>query len=248
MPIIKTETKLIYYAHTPKCAGTSVANYIRDRFGKPAFWNGKYMSIPPGERWSNTSPQHIDVMSLGLLFPPNFFDASFAVVRHPVARLVSVYHFQLEIEKTIPTGQSFAFWLENIFEHPTFAYDHHLRPMSELIPEGSKLFYLEDGLEGIIPWLDTVTGIKKGARQLPHVNKRTDRNHSKRHKITPSDAEKELITRYYKVDFERFGYALDQETAPSTPKNSEAGKPGAMSRLMQSGCRAVEECKRIIYK
>ncbi len=59
-------------------------------------------------------------------------------------------------------------------EEQPFLYDNHLRPMNEMVPEGAKLFYLEHGLDALVPWFDEVTGGKAGPRAVPHTNKRGD--------------------------------------------------------------------------
>lgn len=226
MPIFKAAGKLIFYAHVPKCGGSALEQYLHDRFGAVAFQNPQYLALPQAKRWSKTSPQHIDTASLDLLFPPGFFDASFTVVRHPVARLVSAYHFQRDLEKSIAEVVSFGDWLEDIQDilaESPFALDNHIRPMTELVPEGSHVFHLEHGLDALVPWLDLVSGTRDGPRAVPHVNKQGEYRGAKSIKVVPSPAEVARIATFYAADFERFGYVPDQK-APlaEAPVLSEA--------------------------
>ncbi len=104
MPVFKIGGKLCYFAHIPKCGGSSVAAYLKERVGPvgcfaPLKWHDG------AERWSRPSPQHIDWASLQHLLPEAMLDAVFAVVRHPVARIVSAYHFGPVAEKWTCRGK-----------------------------------------------------------------------------------------------------------------------------------------------
>ncbi|WP_171102183.1 sulfotransferase family 2 domain-containing protein [Ruegeria sp. HKCCD7255] len=208
MPFFRTGTQLVYYAHVPKCGGSTVADYINKRFGGLAFSDNRYYMIDEKERWSKTSPQHINLSALDRLFPENFFDRSFAIVRHPVARVVSAFHFQKEVERKI-NDISFGDWLETLPDNPRYAFDNHLLSMDEIVPPEAEIFHLEHGLDALIPWFDRITGEKSGPRVLPHVNKRGDYRSVSTEKVKPSQAEIRLITELYHIDFDRFGYDPD---------------------------------------
>ena len=103
MPFFKAQDRLIYYAHVPKCGGSAIAYYLEDRFGTLGFYDNSFHKKRFLNRaWTATSPQHVDAQTLQSLIPLAFFDAMFAVVRHPVPRTVSTYHFQREVEGRIP--------------------------------------------------------------------------------------------------------------------------------------------------
>lgn len=208
MPIIRAGSQLIYYAHVPKCGGSSIESYLMNRFGQIAFFNKRHHSIPVAHRWSQTSPQHIDLATRDQLFPDGFFDHSFAVVRHPVRRLISAYHFQLEVEQSTPANISFSFWLEGLADTMAadpFVYDNHTRPMVDLVPDDAKVFHLEHGLDAIVPWLDELTESNNAARVIGKVNERKT-GFGKSQKVEPSKADIDAIVELYAKDFERFGY------------------------------------------
>lgn len=232
MPLFRSAGRLIHFAHVPKCAGTAVESYLRDRFGPLAFMDYGYLRCPPAERWTASSPQHVDAAAFARLFPPGFIDASFAVVRNPVERLVSVWHFQSEKERATPVATSFSEWLEDIgdrLQEDRFALDNHLRPMVDMIPPDSRIFRLEEGLGGLVSWLDELTGSTDGPREITPSNRRADRFSALRRRITPGPADLEVIARIYAADFAAYGYALPDGTRAAPP--ARAGGGGLLGRL-----------------
>lgn len=214
MPLMRAGTQLIYYAHVPKCAGSAVEHYLKDRFGSLAFIDTSYLSQT--NPWTQTSPQHIDRFAFGRLFPQGFVDATFAIVRHPTARLVSAWHFQSEVEKSVPDGLTFSDWLKTLkegWETNPYGFDNHTRPMDDIVPSNAYVFHLEHGLEGIIPWLDRLTGVEEGPKAIAEVNKRGAHSKVAAGKVAPTDSDLQLIHDLYRVDFERFGYQIESKTS-----------------------------------
>jgi hypothetical protein len=200
-----------------------MVHYLQDRFGTLAFHDDSFHWIPEAERWTRTSPQHINVEALNRIFPKGFFDETFAVVRHPVSRLISAYHFQLEVEKRITSKTSFGDWLislKALKEANPYMLDNHTRPMDEIVPQNAKVFYLEDGFDDFIEWLDQTTGTSDGPRTMGSVNKRETNGAGKSRKIEPTQEEIALITKLYAHDFERFGYRPEQPAQAGHSKAS----------------------------
>lgn len=253
MPIFKAGAKLVYYAHVPKCGGSAVEQYIHGRCGAIAFHDNAFMKVAPEQRWSRTSPQHIDTGSLGRLFPAGFFDAAFTIVRHPVARLISAYHFQLEVERTIPASLGFSGWLSGlaeILEEEPFVYDNHLRPMNDIVPDGAEVFHLEHGLDGLVPWFDALLGNEAAPRAVAHVNARGEyRGTGGGAKVRPDARDLELIEEIYAADFARFGYSVD-DTAPkaAAPVLSEAQIRARDAELRARARAPRQVVKRLVRK
>jgi len=134
----------------------------------------RYFLEAKAARWSKTSPQHIDAAALSRILPPTFLDASFAVIRHPVERMRSVFLRHRDIEKTIPPDTDFDAWCRKL-PLRGFALDNHTRPMTDFIPAGCKLFRLEDGLAPLIAWLDGLAGDDSGPREIAMVNSHTQK-------------------------------------------------------------------------
>ena len=251
MPIVKIDGKLVYYGHIPKCGGSAVEEYLHSRFGRMALLDTKFMSQSEAQRWSKTSPQHIDIKSLNRLFPPDFFDLSFSVVRHPVDRLVSVFHFQKDVEKLIQPDVQFSEWLINFearLRSDPFQFDNHLRPMADLVPVNAKLFFLEHGLECLIPWFDEVAGDEKGPRAMPLTNERGAYSKIKIEKAVPNSKDIDIICRIYSADFSRFGYIPDRKPPSAPPPNVAKENYDSQSRGGRLGkiylLKSIDRIKR----
>lgn len=203
MPLFRVGTKIAFFCHVPKCAGTAVSRYIEARFGPVAFLDAAYLAIR--DPWNKTSPQHISADDLKHLFPDNFFDASFAVVRHPVSRIISEYHFCRDREKSIPENLSFSNWLKNIpelYSGSRWVLDNHLRPMCEIVPNGSLVFKLELGLERVVSFLDELANDQSGPRTVERTLERPETVEV----AVPSQEDVALIEKFYSRDFDRFEY------------------------------------------
>ena len=225
MPLFKIEERLVYYAHVPKCGGSSIASYIRERFGPLGFHDNAYLQQPPDQRWTASSPQHVDARNLERLIPLTFFSAAFSIVRHPVGRAISTYHFQLEVEKSIPEGTSFSDWLRNLSEthaKSPFAFDNHTRPMSEIVPEGATVFHMEHGLDALVPWFDALAKNQNGPRAIVPENVRGDHIKVNTARVAPNQDDLQLISEIYALDFKRFSYKIDVKIPEATaPEISE---------------------------
>lgn len=242
MPLVRINSALHYYAHVPKCGGSSVETYLKTRFGSLALLNTRYLAKPEAERWTKSSPQHMTLDALGGLIPADWIASSFAVVRHPVKRLVSAYHFQLETEKSIAPLWSidewFAQWVNDGSKIP-FQFDNHLAPQSAIVPTDAAIFRLEDGLAPLVAHLDGLAGNSDGARAIPKENVHGKATTAR---AVPSPATMDLIARYYAEDFRRYGYDPDPAKAAKAPRAATAAatataRPGGLLGRLSSGMR-----------
>ncbi len=213
MPIVKANAALLYFAHVPKCGGTAVSNHLAARFGDLAFRDRKFLAKDGAARWTRSSPQHVDVAALQRLFPDGFFDLMFAVVRHPVERAISVYHFQSDIEESIAPDITFSDWLAGVpvlLRDDPFACDNHFRPMVDFVPDAAEVFRLEEGLERVDGWLTQHFGRKEGLAAIGMANvwsERTRSAKSQRPRSVATAADIAMIEDIYAADYVRFGYA-----------------------------------------
>lgn len=233
MPIFRINDKLHYYAHVPKCAGSSVEAYLTKRFGPLAFVNTRFLSDPEPQRWTKSSPQHLPLDAFHKLVPESWIASSFAVVRHPVKRLVSAFQFQVEVEKTVARLWSIDEWFDDWLKRKDaepFGYDNHIRPMSDLVPADAAWFQMEQGLDEVVAHLDRIAGNKEGARSITPENVRKKAMPADAARLKPSPETLERIADYYAEDFRRFGYAIDQ-----IPKSAHAApKPAGLKGLVGS--------------
>lgn len=221
MPLFRIDRELHYFAHVPKCAGASVEVYLQKRFGPIAFANSRFLGKPEAQRWTKSSPQHVDWEALTLLIPPAWIRSSFAVVRHPVTRLRSAFDYQLAGEKTVPEGTDindwFLDWVNRRAELP-FRYDNHPRPAAELVPQGATVFRLEEGIQPLVAHLDGLAGNTDGPREMPHENKSRGgvRYAAEQAPLKPEVLD--VIARVYAQDFKRFGYDCEDVAKDKRPK------------------------------
>ncbi|MCB2137364.1 MAG: sulfotransferase family 2 domain-containing protein [Rhodobacteraceae bacterium] len=221
MPIFRSQGRNIYFAHVPRCGGTSVEDYLRRRAGKPSFLDPRYRARRR-VRWTKSSPQHVLAEQLAVLFADGFFDEVFAVVRHPVDRLQSAFYFQREVEKTVDPDCGFADFVERLKE-PEFryarAFDNHFRQQSEIVPKGARIFRFEDGLDPVFDHIDALTGTKLPRGDAPHRLKRR----AEREEV-PADL-RAVIEALFADDMTAFGYG--DAVKGASDAGSRVGSSGA---------------------
>ncbi|MEO1537040.1 MAG: sulfotransferase family 2 domain-containing protein [Pseudomonadota bacterium] len=206
MPIYKTPKGLLYFAHVPRAAGSSVENHLKALFGAPAFLDRGHASREAP--WTATSPQHVTVEDLSRLFPPDFFEHAFAVVRHPVDRLVSVFKYQKFVEGTIANDQDFNSWILGVASD-RFAtarqHDNHALPQAAFVPHRARVFRIEDGFPRVERYL-------RRRLEAPAIGsvRRLNASPKTSNTVVVSDASRTLIRELYSEDFEKFGYRLEE--------------------------------------
>jgi len=221
MPLVSAGGRRLFFAHVPKTGGSSLEDYLAERFG-PLAWLDRYWEL----RWKDggcreaglrVSPQHLAAEdALRLLPGPS--DWSFALVRDPVARIVSEYRFQARApgRRRRLAELGFSSWLRSVValarREPTI-FDNHIRPQSDLVPEDAEIFRLEDGFAPLIARLDAVTGTIAPALEVGHALK-SDAGAS----VALRGPDLALIAEFYAVDYDRFGYRRPvPATGPADP-------------------------------
>jgi hypothetical protein len=211
MPFAKLKSGLVFFTHVPRSGGSSVENYLHGRFGKLGFLDRGHNQRPLEADWNVTSPQHIDRETLERLLPADLFLARFAVVRHPVSRLQSVFLHNRDGSGDIPVDMTFEKWiadLPNLRREQSGYLDNHSLPINDFVPDDAQVFKLEDGMALVERWLDGLEG-STSSRSIKTVHSR-DQVLAKRGKpVTPhvvTDAARALIEDLFAVDYARFGY------------------------------------------
>lgn len=245
MPLFRIGHDLHYFAHVPKCGGTSVERYLSDRFGTLGFLHPGDPGIEPEQRWWRASAQHIPASEFFRLIPREWVLSSFAVVRNPVHRVISAFNFSRDVQQLVPASWSIddylAHWLK-VRDHTPFAYDGHLRPQASFVPEDATVFRLEGGLDQVVDHLDRLSGSTSGPRHIERVNSAVASDRAARPRMALSRSTVERIVTMYAEDFARFGYALpsDGDVFPDVPGPEPSGpahppqRPGGKVRLLMS--------------
>ncbi|SET42167.1 sulfotransferase family 2 domain-containing protein [Oceanicella actignis] len=248
MPYALHEGRVIFFAHVPKAGGSSVEDHMAARFGPLGLLDRGWMQGWIDGRWRDgglaVSPQHLAAADLrGLL--PRTPDAAFAVVRDPVARIVSEYRFQARASRPLSRPRlarlGFDVWLRATLaaaRRDPRVFDNHIRPQSDIVPEGARVFRLEDGLDAVAEWLDQVAGPPPQGQtpggRIGHALRSTGAP------IRPGRAELALIARFYARDYARFGYPPpDLDAAPARTQGGLAPRPGWRARLWRGAGAAA---------
>ena len=216
MPSLTLPDRLIWFAHCPKAGGTSVEQVMVARWGDAVghlhwgwdlWWRrgGWRIADPPN------SPQHLtwEDAARHLPRPP---DAIFAVVRDPVARMASEHRWQRGHRRGTRLGKllarlPFSLWLRlmlAVAARNPHAFDNHLRPQADFIPERAEVFRLEAGLAPPLRWLEEATGAEVDASDMPHALQS-----GAPAPVSPRD--RALIGRVFARDYIRFGYARPRD-------------------------------------
>jgi hypothetical protein len=250
MPIFRIGDKLHYFAHVPKSGGSSVEYYLTARFGRLALVEPNRPETPRHLLWTVLQSNHVPLFALDPVFPRDWFASSFATVRHPLRRLVSAFFFARDVRKVIPLATDFNAWAKDALSQLSgnpFAFAGHVLPQWELVPEDSRVFRLEDGLDPVIPYLDGLAGNTDGPREMPVRNigrwrKQTDAP------PVPDERTLELVAKVYARDFQRFGYEVPTTMAAvaALPDLPTLEASGAMPVPKQRGL--ITRLKRDLMK
>jgi hypothetical protein len=201
MPIFKINHSNILFVHIPKAGGTSVER-----------WLGNYSPIqfhtPLNTFGFPCVPQHFHGELISALFDLNFFHYKFSVVRNPYSRLLSEYNYRMSHRRSrerIFPRPGFERWVAKVLrQYPKnpYIYSNHIRRQVEFLVDDIEVFRLESDLPELHQRLLAICGIASAA-DFPFANRSTARE------STISEAAAHRIYRFYREDFDKFGYDRD---------------------------------------
>lgn len=199
MPLYRNGDKVILFVHIPKTGGSTVEEVLKAAGAPQALKYHKRLG------YSNATPQHMHWTVLKHWLPLGFYDYAFAVVRHPLARMVSEYRWRQALSKHRELPE-FDIWVRRQitrYADDSFLLDNHIRPQSEFTGPGVEVFRLEDGLE---------RPVRAGLEHLGLAPENPDIHHarkSKRGMLSATEQTLQKIRTFYAADYERFGYDPD---------------------------------------
>lgn len=195
--------KTFLFIHIPKTGGTAIEAYFQGLGFASYFDPPSYRAVRP---YLRVPPAHYDYGFLSRLVNLDSL-YSFAVVRHPVRRMVSEYKWALE-KTTLAgpmSGMDFSTFIRRMFEQ--YKRDEntaagHFKPQIRFVGDKvSKIFKYEAGLDNVVARVLQDVGLAfEGQPKLPVVNESSTR------KVVPSQNDIALIREVYAEDFEAFGY------------------------------------------
>lgn len=198
--------KTFLFIHVPKTGGTAIETYFR-AIGLTGYFDpATYMPVRP---YLKVPPAHYDYGVMNRLYNLDSL-YSFAVVRHPVQRMVSEYKWALEKSTGAASlaGKSFGDYIRQMID--SYRRDEnvaagHFKPQIRFVGDKvSKIFKYEAGLENIISHVLKDVGLTfDGQVRLPVVNRTAER------KVAPTAEDIALIREFYVEDFKAFDYEAE---------------------------------------
>jgi hypothetical protein len=196
MPIYVKSGKELVYIHIPKCGGTSIRSLLKKLSKFEYLYHAGKKSLP-------CSPQHFHAELLNILMNKRGVE-SFAVVRHPLSRIISEYYYR-EKKGRIDSGLGLdEFIVKAIrgYSKNAFIYDNHIRPMHQFLFDSTRVFRLEDGLKDVFSHIHSFFNAKEDLDFNPNVSK----NQGSYQEVEISRESIELVNDFYHVDFNRLNY------------------------------------------
>ena len=218
MPVfhIKVEEReaKILYVHIPKAGGISVSNFFRkigftEHFGRE---NAKLFPI------MKYPPSHLDYKTICSLFHIEQFDLRFTIVRNPYERIRSDYKYAMKVNPGLrdkPINMNV--WINKVLDGyvgDEYFLGHHIKPQHLFVGEKIEHVYKkESGHQVILE--DVVKKIGGEINQpwdelVPTVNVGDEKYELE--EFEPQILER--IQELYRLDFERFGYDIDDSSLP----------------------------------
>lgn len=150
MPILRSNNKNIFFCHIPKCAGSSVEQWLIKQGFEISFLNTNFCE-GGREHWSRSSPQHILYEDRINLFYDGFFDYEFAIIRDPVDRFLSAFsHNRKKIGYHLSLASFIRRMERNIRSSGAYfgrKFDNHFLPAVRFLSPNTKLLPFEKGID-----------------------------------------------------------------------------------------------------
>ncbi|MCD4525801.1 sulfotransferase family 2 domain-containing protein [Nocardioides sp. cx-173] len=206
MPIFLRGGRAVLFVHVPKTGGTSI-----ERVFERAGWSTYLLETPDTERElvavRKCSPQHYHAELLRALLRLGRFEATFMMVRDPLARFRSEFLMRHSREPRTSAAdvEEWADRLLRRYRSNPFVLDNHVRPQSEFHLKGATVYRLEDGVDSMVGDLNARLGLDLDPA-VPHTMHGTQRAGLPSSAVELSPALVDRLSDFYASDFELFGY------------------------------------------
>jgi hypothetical protein len=207
MTILSKDGHTILFLHIPKCGGSSVV----ETFRAAGYETELEIRGKPIRSFMRTTPQHLTCSDLRSMVRFDQIDRVFAVVRHPVDRLLSEYRW---------THRE---WLSNnlaIAADDITYQDNHFRPMVDFFDPGIpvEIFPIEHSLNAICSYYLSASEQASTAKAKHLKDSRTFPNARKLAEAKLSAESLALIHKFYAQDFLAFGYPIKARGRKPKPR------------------------------
>lgn len=197
MPWAEINRQRVLFVHVPKTGGSSVERFLASH-GTLHLRGAKAPGMP-------CSPQHLHAEALAIHGPQEGLDWIFTIVRHPVARIISEYRYQMRKPRGLHKRFGFSFWFRHAMArrsiNPSYR-DNHFRPQHEFLLPGVEIFRFEDGIDACLNRIAHRLGV-------PPAHDRIHEKRSAPQPVTLTKADIARIASFHARDFEQFDYPAD---------------------------------------
>lgn len=197
MPAFTLPGAKILFIHIPKTGGMAIDAAFK-AYGATSL-----------DQATNAEPRrrtrHSHAVETTAMFDLSQFDYIFAIVRNPLARMLSEYRYQCRKSGLhLAPVLGFDRWLHYSLLRKSLDQgyrDNHFRPQSEFIVPGCEVFHYEEGLDKPMARIKEITGhdLSSGL---------SAKNVAPKRGVTPSAASISRIAKTYSGDFMAFNYTI----------------------------------------
>lgn len=220
VPICRKDGKTVLFVHVPKCGGTTIEGVFRNSGYRIHYLDGR-MGPKSLNYFRRCTPQHMHGELLQTLFRLERFDAIFLLVRDPLARFRSEYGMR---NKTADPSNSAAIerWTDKTLRRylsDPYIYDNHIRPQSQFLVPGARVFKLEDGMKKVIQQLNSTLALDL-VEELPNLRSREAESGFSSSDVRLASSTADRVRDFYIQDYRLFGYPM-----PTLASGTRAGHP-----------------------
>ena len=223
VPVFHIHGEQHLFIHIPKTGGSSIEESLAPHLEIRLKYNG----VPPGHP---CPPQHLHLAELGARCDLAAMKSKFAIIRHPIARLISEFKFRTASRNTLIDFDLWATRALRLAKSDPYYLDNHMRPQTEFVGDDVDILRFEDGMETLFAAILGKLGLAD--RKIPLVWEKR----SAPRRIRMTHRLRAAIQETYAQDFDAFGYdpntGFSAEVTPDPAPISLRSAQLALQRLL----------------